>query len=61
MAKVRAVVETGVTKRCCRCEAFKDTSQFHRAAPRRDGLQSYCRDCKRAIDKEHNTKNPRRN
>ena len=61
MAKVRAVVETGVTKRCCRCKALKDTSQFHRSAPRRDGLQSYCRDCKRAIDREHNEKNPRRN
>lgn len=61
MAKVRAVVETGATKRCCRCKALKDTSQFHRSAPRRDGLQSYCRDCKRAIDREHNVKNPRRN
>jgi hypothetical protein len=61
MAKVRAVVETGVAKRCCRCKALKDTSQFHRSAPRRDGLQSYCRDCKRVIDREHNTKNPRRN
>jgi len=61
MAKVRAVVETGVMKRCCRCNVLKDTSQFHRSAPRRDGLQSYCRDCKREIDREHNVKNPRRN
>lgn len=61
MAKVRAVVETGVTKRCCRCKALKDTSQFHRSAPRKDGLQSYCRDCKRIIDRGHNEKNPRRN
>ncbi len=61
MAKVRAAVETGVTKCCCRCKVLKDTSQFHRSAPRKDGLQSYCRDCKRAIDREHNVKNPRRN
>jgi hypothetical protein len=61
MAKVRAVVETGVTKRCCRCKDLKDTSLFHRSAPRKDGLQPYCRECKRAIDREHNVKNPRRN
>jgi len=61
MAKVRAVVETGVTKRCCRCEALKDTSQFHRSAARRDGLDSYCRECKSAIDNDYYRRNPRRN
>jgi hypothetical protein len=61
MAKVRAVAETGVAKRCCRCKAVKDTSEFHRSALRRDGLQPYCRPCKREIDNEHYKRNPRRN
>lgn len=61
MAKPRAVAKTGVVKQCCRCKIIKDTSEFHRSAPRRDGLQSYCRSCKKAIDGEHNRRNPRRN
>ena len=61
MAKVRAVAKTGVAKRCCRCKALKDTGEFHRTAARKDGLQAYCRDCKKLIDKEHNERNPRRN
>lgn len=61
MAKVRAVTTTGVVKRCCRCKALKDTGEFHRTVVRKDGLQAYCRDCKKLIDKEHNERNPRRN
>lgn len=61
MAKPRVVAKTGVSKRCCRCKLIKDTSEFHRSALRKDGLQAYCRDCKREIDKEHNLRNPRRN
>ena len=61
MAKSRAVVKTGVLKQCCRCKVVKDTSEFHRSAPRKDGLQSYCRACKKLIDREHNRRNPRRN
>lgn len=61
MAKVRAVTKTNVSKQCCRCKTIKDTSEFHRAAPRKDGVQSYCRACKKAIDYEHNKRNPRRN
>ncbi|HEX8500336.1 MAG TPA: hypothetical protein VF659_07070 [Pyrinomonadaceae bacterium] len=61
MMKIRAVAITGVTKRCCRCKSFKDTSEFHRTVARKDGLQAYCRDCKKIIDKEHNDRNPRRN
>ena len=51
MAKVRFVAETGVFKRCRRCKVTKDTSEFHRYARNRDGLQPYCRHCKRDIDK----------
>ena len=61
MAKARAVEETGILKRCCRCKVVKDASEFHRSAPRKDGLQKYCRACKRLIDREHNRRNPRRN
>jgi hypothetical protein len=61
MAKVRAVVASGMTKRCCRCDEVKDTSEFHHSAPRKDGLQAYCRACKKLIDREHNRRNPRRN
>jgi hypothetical protein len=61
MAKVRAVEKTGLLKQCCRCKVVKDTSEFHRSAPRKDGRQSYCRACKKTIDGEHNKQNPRRN
>ena len=61
MAKARIVPKTGVMKQCCRCRVIKDTSEFHRSAPRKDGLQSYCRPCKKLIDKDHNNRNPRRN
>jgi hypothetical protein len=61
MAKARAVVKTGVLKQCCRCKIVKDTSEFHRSILRKDGLQVYCRACKRGIDQEHNQRNPRRN
>jgi hypothetical protein len=61
MAKARVVAQTGLTKQCYRCKLIKDTSEFHRSAPRKDGLQVYCRSCKKEIDKEHNDRNPRRN
>lgn len=61
MAKARAVAKTGITKQCCRCKIIKDTSEFHLSAPRKDGVQSYCRACKKLIDSEHDRRNPRRN
>jgi hypothetical protein len=61
MAKPRLVAQTGVSKRCCRCKLLKDTSEFHRSAIRKGGRQSYCRSCKKEIDKEHNLRHPRRN
>lgn len=48
-------------KRCFRCRVFKDSSEFHRFSRNRDGLQPYCRPCKKAIDNEHYKKYPRRN
>ena len=61
MAKVRIVAPTGLMKRCCRCKITKDTSEFHRSAARKDGVQSCCRACKKLIDRDHNNRNPRRN
>lgn len=61
MAKPHALTPTGLTKQCCRCKLVKDTSEFHRYARNKDGLQPYCRPCKRAIDNEHYKRNPRRN
>ena len=61
MTKARVVEKTGVSKRCCRCRLLKDTSEFHRYARNKDGLQPYCRSCKRDIDNEHYKKYPRRN
>ncbi len=52
---------TGILKQCYRCKAFKDTSEFHKYSRSRDGLQPYCRPCKRTIDNEHYKKYPRRN
>ena len=61
MTKARIVPKTGLMKQCYRCKIIKDTSEFHRYARNPDGLQPYCRDCKRRIDREHFRKYPRRN
>lgn len=61
MAGVSAITRTGVMKRCSRCNVSKDTSDFHKFARNSDGLQPYCRSCKKAIDKELYERNPRRN
>jgi hypothetical protein len=61
MTNILAVATSGVTKRCHRCNEVKDTGEFHRYARGRDGLQPYCRPCKREIDNEHYRRNPRRN
>ncbi len=53
--------ETGALKQCHRCKIIKDTSEFHKYSRNKDGLQSYCRDCKREIDLEHYRAHPRRN
>ena len=48
-------------KQCFRCKTMKDTSEFHKFSRNPDGLQPYCRACKRAIDNEHYKTHPRRN
>jgi len=61
MAKMDAVTQTGVLKRCHRCGVSKDTSEFHKFARNADGRQPNCRACKKEIDKELYSRNPRRN
>jgi len=39
-------------KRCPRCGATKPLSEFHKAALRRDGVQSICKSCRAEIDHE---------
>ncbi len=53
--------ETGALKQCYRCKLIKDKSEFHKFSRNKDGLQPYCRDCKREIDLEHYRTHPRRN
>ena len=61
IAKPEAQLVVMTLKQCCRCKAIKNRSEFHKFARNRDGLQPYCRSCKRAIDIEHYGRNPRRN
>lgn len=48
-------------KKCRRCEDVKNISEFQVFSRNKDGLQPYCRDCKRVFDRELYQKNPRRN
>lgn len=43
---------TLATKRCARCEHTLPASAFHKNRRRRDGLQTYCRTCKTAIQRD---------
>ena len=61
MAEGEEVSNGQGAKRCCRCGVVKGIDEFHRYARNKDGLQPYCRPCKREIDNEHYKRNPRRN
>lgn len=61
MMKPEPLPSSEVSKQCYRCKAIKETSEFHKYARNPDGLQPYCRPCKRSIDIEHYKKHPRRN
>lgn len=43
-------------KICSRCKVEKDATAFYSHPRTKDGLQSYCRDCKRIIDREYSAK-----
>lgn len=38
-------------KTCCRCRTTKSKDEFHKNAKKADGLQTYCKACKRGISK----------
>lgn len=40
-------------KICSRCKVEKESCDFYSHPRTKDGLQSYCRDCKRIIDREY--------
>lgn len=46
------------TKRCPKCNTSKEHAEFAKAANRADGLQSLCKACKRALDKDLYSKHP---
>lgn len=46
------------TKYCPRCEETLSTKKFTRNPSRKDGLQSYCRECLKLYRKEDYYKNP---
>jgi hypothetical protein len=50
-----------IEKLCRRCKIIKDASCFHLLSKAPDGLQPYCKGCKRLIDHIHDMKNPGRN
>jgi len=43
-------------KICSRCKVEKDVTAFYPHPRTKDGLQSYCRDCKRIIDREYSAR-----
>jgi len=40
------------TKRCSGCEKVKSRASFHRQSSRADGLQNWCKACRKANDRE---------
>lgn len=48
-------------KICRRCLETKESSEFQKFSRNSDGLQPYCRNCKREVDRRCYERNPRRN
>ncbi len=48
-------------KKCRRCQQVKHSDEFQKYLRNSDGLQPYCRICKRQVDRECYKRNPRRN
>ncbi len=49
-----------MTKHCYRCKTVKDGSEFSKNSTRRDGLQGYCKKCKKEADRANYLKDPQR-
>ena len=45
-------------KACASCNEVLHFSDFHKDKSKRDGLCSYCKECKKSKDKDHYRKNP---
>ena len=43
--------DMGTKKRCIRCREIKDLSEFNLRGSSKDGRESYCRDCRKAMKK----------
>jgi hypothetical protein len=54
-------INPNMEKQCRKCQDIKPIEHFQTYSRNSDGLQPYCRPCKRLIDREHYKKNPRRN
>ena len=44
-------------KRCTKCKAWKEESEFHKDHARRDGLTIYCKGCVKAYEQKRRGKN----
>src|SRR5690606_4483194 len=53
-------METMATKRCPRCKQELPVTEFGQNQSKKDGLQSYCRECYRAYNRERRKKNAAR-
>ena len=43
-------------KKCSGCGVLKSKTEFHKNKRRKDGLQNYCKACKKVADKKSNQK-----
>ncbi len=50
-----------MNKKCRRCKETKSVSEFQKFSRNSDGLQPYCRPCKKHLDRICYERNPRRN
>lgn len=46
-------------KTCSKCREIKSTTEFNRNAGRKDGLQTFCRDCSKSEYKKYYQGNPK--
>jgi hypothetical protein len=51
-------VDASYQKVCSRCQRAKDTTEFHRRARAKDGLQAWCKECSRAAVAAHQKADP---
>lgn len=47
-------------KKCPKCNEYKEKSEFNVNLKKKDGLQTYCRDCQKGIDRDSYRNRPER-